>query len=129
MREGRQATRDRMRGGVASFCRALGTAVLLTGVAACVSPEQMGWLQRTGDPAYVLVKSAPTGATVSFPDGTVCETPCRVGVVDPLQMTVARIGYAPQTRTLTKATPTPLLITLEPVGRSTPIEEVSLPDL
>lgn len=98
-----------------------------TGLGACVAPGTSAW--GTKEAVYILVKTAPTGATITFLDGTVCESPCRVGVVDPLQMTVARAGYEAQTRTLHRTSPSPLLLTLVPVGRSQAVEEFSLPDL
>lgn len=107
-------------------------AVLLAafGVSACALPAHLrAMMEGPAEPIYVLVKSDPEGATVSFPDGTICETPCRVGVIEPLEMTVARAGYAPFTRTIDRVTPSPLIIRLEAVGRSGVIEEGKLPDL
>ncbi|MGV6819548.1 MAG: hypothetical protein ACWA5T_03515 [Parvularcula sp.] len=102
-------------------------AALSAGLSGCVAPG--GWMKGPDDPVYVLVTSDPADATVSFTDGTSCETPCRLGIVDPVEMTVARIGYEPKILRVDRQTPTPLKLTLTPVGRSTAVEEVELPDL
>lgn len=102
-------------------------AALLTG---CVAPGAFdNWRSASAGTIYVLIKSDPDGATITFQDGTECETPCRVGVAGPLEMTVARAGYAPQQRYIDRNTPSPLMVRLDAVGRTTPIEEVTLPDL
>lgn len=93
----------------------------------CVAPGSL--MSGPGDATYLLVKTNPTAATITFTDGTTCETPCRVGVVDPVEMTVARIGHDPVVRRIDQQTRSPLTITLKPVGRSVGVEEIELPDL
>ncbi|MEM6650428.1 MAG: hypothetical protein AAF603_09285 [Pseudomonadota bacterium] len=102
-------------------------SVLLSG---CMTTDGFSRLNMTPeDTVYVLVKSDPDGATISFLDGTECQTPCRVGIDGPLQMTVARAGYAAERYQLTKRSKSPLTVQLDPVARTVPVEEVSLPDL
>ena len=81
------------------------------------------------DILYVLVQTKPDGATVTFADGSACETPCRVGVIESVDMTIGRTGYKAEKLTLDRATPSPLIIALEPVVTNTELEEVTLPDL
>lgn len=87
------------------------------------------WTAGPREPVYILVKTDPEGATISFRDGTVCESPCRVGVVEPLEMSVARAGYTALNRTITRATPSPLTLKMEPVIQTQEVEEFTLPDL
>lgn len=103
-------------------------ALALSGLTGCVQP---GWSldMPPKTPVYILVKTEPENATVTFLDGTTCETPCRVGVTVPLEMTIARTGYAAVQRTITRTSPSPMLVRLKPVGRSDDVEEVALPDL
>ena len=94
-----------------------------------VSMGTPGWMKSRQGPVYVLVKTNPEGATISFPDGTVCESPCRVGVIEPLEMSVARTGYHPIKMTLTRMTASPTLLEMEPVLKDSDIEELEVPDL
>ena len=98
--------------------------VLLSG---CAAGE--GWMTRRGDVVYILVKTDPDGASITFPDGSSCETPCRVGVVVPLEATIGRAGYKAVKTTLTRTSPSPYTVRLEAVGRSQSVEEVALPEL
>lgn len=99
-------------------------AVLLTGCA-----HLTNFICDDSEILYVLVQSDPTPALITFSDGSECETPCRVGVIEKVDMTVARTGYKADRRTLTRATPSPLLITLEPVVTDTELETTTLPDI
>ncbi|MEM9234405.1 MAG: hypothetical protein AAGA69_09240, partial [Pseudomonadota bacterium] len=44
---------------------------------------------------YVVVQSQPTAALVRFAGGEECETPCRIGVIENVDLTIARTGYKP----------------------------------
>mgnify|MGYP001793563259 CR=1 FL=1 len=81
------------------------------------------------EPVFISMTSDPAGATVSFGDGTSCTTPCRVGVQTTLEALVARAGYAPKTVYLDRRSDRQIKVVLYPVGRSTPVEEIQLPDL
>ncbi|WOI54661.1 hypothetical protein [Parvularcula sp. LCG005] len=104
---------------------------LCGGLGGCVTMSTPGWVKERQGPVYVLVKTEPAGATVSFPDGTVCESPCRVGVNEDLPMTIARTGYHRVEMVLTKSSPSPLLIAMDPVLRdlSGDFEELDVPEL
>lgn len=106
---------------------ALLAAPLLTGCVTSVST--LPQLRPDPEIIYVLVKTKPEDAEITFADGSMCETPCRVGVIREVEMTVGRTGYRPVSRTITRMTPSPLVLTLEPVVVEQEIERVDLPDL
>ena len=75
----------------------------------------------------IMVQSQPSGATLTFLDGTTCETPCSVLVQEPLDLTVAKAGFKPVRTRLMPNDRGPLSVTLEPVGRRAPMEVFELP--
>jgi hypothetical protein len=95
----------------------------------CSMASLQSLIQPPDEIIYVMVKTRPDGAMLSFPDGTICESPCRVGVTEPLDMQIARIGYEPREIILTRQTPSPLIVEMTPVMQDGDIEEVALPDL
>jgi hypothetical protein len=92
-------------------------------LAACLQPPTA---RSTGS---VLLVTDPPGATVTFRDGTSCETPCRVAVPGLVSMTVARAGYEAIRTELTPQSPPEIRFALTPVGRTGTVEEVELPPL
>jgi len=78
---------------------------------------------------YLLVETIPSGATLSFPEGTTCETPCPVNVTYQMRMTIAKAGYKPIVYTLYDNSPGELLVELELVAPTTEVEEGALPEL
>lgn len=79
---------------------------------------------------YLLIRSEPSAATLTTDHGASCETPCRIGVLDTVEITVGRTGFKADRRTLTRSTEGPVFIELEPViAEQQVLEEVILPDL
>lgn len=77
----------------------------------------------------LMVNSSPMGASVSFPDGTKCETPCPVIVSENMQMTIAKAGYKAVRKNLAPGINGTMMIPLELVAPTTNVEESALPDL
>jgi hypothetical protein len=75
----------------------------------------------------VIIDSAPSGAVLTYPDGE-CLTPCRVDYGSTVEVQLAKAGYRPVRLTVPLGAKD-AVITLQPVGRSTPVTEESLPPL
>lgn len=78
---------------------------------------------------FVMIETTPVGATLTFADGSNCESPCRIGVNGALEMTVARLGYRARTISLTPDSPATVKVRLERIDDGGEFEEVALPDL
>ena len=83
----------------------------------------------SNEPSFVMVKTEPNDATITFVNGTSCETPCRVGVIDEVPLTIARTGYKAHRMVLTRKTKKSILVKLERTVVETELEAVELPDL
>ena len=90
----------------------------------------LGGCATTGDDVrYVVVQSNPEGATLTFADGDTCQTPCRVGVIKRVEVTVGRTGYKSGGVVLDRNTRSTVTLKLEPVLDDTELEAVELPDI
>jgi hypothetical protein len=94
---------------------------ICVGLAACVT--------ETETSPYLIVETVPSGALLSFPDGTTCETPCPVYISEPLTMRVAKAGFLSVTRDLAPGMTGRTTIILELAAPTMEIEESTLPDL
>lgn len=104
--------------------------VIAVSLAACETgvPEGVGWARGSIDaPAGPIISSTPTDASLAHPRG-VCRTPCRVDYAMAVEVTVGKEGYKP-IQLLIPVGAGNHEVELEAVGRSTPVEEVGLPDL
>lgn len=74
-----------------------------------------------------IINTAPESASLNHPGGT-CLTPCRVDYLQKTRVILGKEGYKP---IILNVPPGAADITLEmePVGRSSPVEELGLPDL
>jgi len=92
-------------------------------------PEGLSFARARGaDPdAGTIISTAPTGAVLTHPGGT-CSTPCQVNYPEKVQVTLAKAGYAILTINIPVGA-RDASFELTPVGRSTAVEEVSLPEL
>ena len=102
------------------------TLSALFALTACVTPFSYEGDARQG---YMHVDTYPQGATLSFPDGTNCTTPCRVLVPEPINMVIGKAGYKAVTTTLVRSQKGRAAYTLELSAPTTNVEESSLPEL
>ena len=93
-------------------------ALLLTACATAPKPA--------GTPGLVAVLTDPPGATVSFVDGTTCQTPCEVTVPVPMTIVVGKAGYKAVRADLAPTDGPSVSFALDPVGRSEPVEVFDL---
>lgn len=95
-------------------------AVCAPALSACVTtptPEATG---------KVLVATDPADATITFVDGSTCQTPCEVTVPVPMAIVVAKAGFKAVREDLTPTDGPTMRYTLEPVGRSRRIDVFDL---
>ena len=105
-------------------------------LAACVTPAPERARSAGGDPdagagpgataGKVAVLTDPPGATLTFVDGSTCQTPCEVTVPVPMTVLVARAGYKAVRADLAPGDGPRVTYALEPVGRSEPVEVFEL---
>ena len=90
-------------------------------LAACATtpPPQAG-------PAKVTVQTDPPGATITFVDATTCTTPCEVTVPTEMAIIVGKAGYKAVREDLGPGDGPGVTYTLQPVGRSAPVEVFEL---
>ncbi|MEM1410453.1 MAG: hypothetical protein AAGG79_06890 [Pseudomonadota bacterium] len=74
-----------------------------------------------------VIFSIPDKAVLTHPNGA-CRTPCEVRYPEKVQVTLAKEGFAPMLVNIPVGARDTIL-ELRPVGRSTAVEEVSLPEL
>ena len=103
------------------------TILALLTLTACITPGQD--TAATSDAPYMVVKSIPQGATITFADGVTCETPCRVLVRQPLVMKIAKAGYRAGDVTLTASRAGEITYRLEQAAPTTAVDQEQLPDL
>ncbi|ADM10417.1 hypothetical protein PB2503_11864 [Parvularcula bermudensis HTCC2503] len=96
---------------------ALGT---LLGCAATPSADKI---------VYVSLTTAPSGALVTFEGGETCTTPCVIGVIESVPLTIGRIGYEAVPMELTPDSPRQLSVDLKRVVEDDSFTIESLPDL
>ena len=104
-------------------------ALLLMGGCTVPLPEGVSFARPFGTQpiAGTIVYTIPSGATLTYPDGE-CITPCRIDYGERIEVTLGKAGY----RKMTLEIPVGAKDTtfeLAPVGRSTAVEEVALPEL
>lgn len=106
--------------------RAIAASLLLIGCASPV-PEGLSFARPFGAAPVpgTIIDSVPSGAVLIHPGGE-CTTPCRVDYGESVEVTLAREGYRPL-RLIVPLGASDATFELEPVGRSTPVEEESLP--
>lgn len=107
---------------------ALTVLALAGGLAACETGTGAAGSMATTSP-YLQIESDPTGALVTFPDKSSCETPCTVEVTYDMVITVAKIGYKPRSYNAPTGASGDLMVTLEEAAPTTAVEETALPDL
>ena len=95
-------------------------ALLLTACATTPQPET-----PTGK---VAVLTDPPDATITFVDGSTCQTPCEVTVPIEMAIIVAKAGYKAVRADLSPEDGPSVTYTLAPVGRSAPVEVFELED-
>ena len=102
--------------------RALIASCLLSSglLAACATTPEP---QPTG---LVAVITDPPGATISFVDGSTCQTPCEVTVPVPMAIVVGKAGYKAVRADLAPTDGPRVTYVLEPVGRSAPAQLLEL---
>ena len=98
--------------------RAVLLALLL---AACATTPE-----PAAGPAKVVVVTDPPGATITFVDASTCQTPCEVTVPQEMAIIVAKAGYKAVRGDLSPGDGPSVSYTLEPVGRSAPVEVFEL---
>lgn len=105
---------------VVLICAACETAML---------PDGLTSARPDGDaaPRGTVVATVPTDAVLTHPAGT-CRTPCRVSYPEPVEVLVAKEGYAPLRLNIPVGA-RDTTFELQPVGRTAEVEEVALPAL
>ncbi|MCQ8185309.1 hypothetical protein [Parvularcula maris] len=106
--------------------------LLLLPLAACQTvslPEGLSFARPKDEAPVpgVVIDSLPTGATLTYPHGE-CLTPCRIDYGMTVEVQIAKLGYRPVRLTVPLGAKD-AVIELRPVGRSTAVEEESLPPL
>lgn len=100
-------------------------------LAACETttlPEGLSIATQSEDaPVGPIITTTPDGVSLFHPQGE-CKTPCRVDTAERVEVTLAREGYRPITL-IVPPRAQDISFELKPVGRSTPVEEISLPEL
>ena len=97
--------------------RALLAALLLAACATAPKPEPTG---------KVAVLTDPPDATITFGDGSTCQTPCEVTVPVPMAIVVGKAGYKAVRADLAPTDGPRVTYVLEPVGRSAPAQLLEL---
>lgn len=107
--------------------KALLSASLVLGGCETSLPEGLSFLMPRGQQPIpgTIIDTVPTGATVTLEDGS-CTTPCRIDYGQTVEVIVAKAGYQPLRVSVPLGAPNAVL-ELTPVGRSTPVEEETLP--
>lgn len=107
--------------------RCVAAALLLLGGCAVSLPEGITFARPFDrEPvAGTIIYTVPTGATLIYPDGT-CTTPCRIDYGERIEVTLGKAGYRKKTLEVPVGA-SDVTFELEPVGRSTPVEEEALP--
>ena len=100
-----------------SMRRALIASLALAACATAPKPEPSG---------KVAVLTEPPGATITFVDGSTCQTPCEVTVPMPMAIVVGKAGYKAVREDLAPTDGPRVTYTLDPVGRSEPVEVFDL---
>ena len=100
--------------------RAALATLLLGACAAAPKPET-----ETG---RVAVLTDPPGATITFVDGSTCQTPCAVTVPMTMAIVIGKAGYKAVREDLSPGDGPSVSYALEPVGRSAPVEVFELDD-
>lgn len=98
--------------------RAALAALLLAACATAPKPAE-----PTG---LVAVLTEPPGATITFVDGSTCQTPCEVTVPMPMAIVIGKAGYKAVREDLAPTDGPRVTYTLDPVGRSEPVEVFDL---
>lgn len=74
----------------------------------------------------IAVLTDPPDATITFVDGSTCQTPCEVTVPVEMAIIVAKAGYKAVREDLAPTDGPTVRYTLEPVGRSAPVDVFEL---
>ncbi|MEM7518658.1 MAG: hypothetical protein AAF368_17265 [Planctomycetota bacterium] len=91
-------------------------------------PEGLSFARQTEyAPAGPIISTTPDNVILFHPKGE-CRTPCRVDTGERIEVTLAREGYRPITLIVPPGAQD-ISFELTPVGRSTAVEEISLPEL
>ncbi|GGY43588.1 hypothetical protein [Parvularcula lutaonensis] len=111
--------------------RSIGIAAVLVLLAACETtglPEGLAIARPNRNAAPgTIIQTIPSGATLIYPDGE-CLTPCRVDYSREIEVILGKAGYKPLALTIPVGA-ADAEFELEPVGRSTAVQEESLPEL
>ena len=97
--------------------RALLAALLLAACATAPKPEPTG---------KVAVLTDPPDATITFGDGSTCQTPCEVTVPMTMAIVIGKAGYKAVRADIAPTDGPRVTYTLDPVGRSAPVEVFEL---
>ena len=109
------------------------TMAAFLALAACetvVLPEGLTFARGGGNSETgrgTIVMTIPSDALLRHPGGA-CRTPCQVSYPDMVQVLLAKEGYAPVKLNIPPGA-RDTTFELRPVGRSTEVEEVTLPEL
>lgn len=100
-------------------------------LAACetpnILPEGLTFARASDDVPGTIIMTVPTDALLTHPGGS-CRTPCQVAYPEKVQVMLAKEGYAPLKLNIPLGAAN-TTFELRPVGRSTAVEEVTLPAL
>ena len=98
--------------------RVLLPTLLLASLAACATAPN----PAPGVPGKVAILTDPPGATITFVDGSTCQTPCEVTVPMEMVIIVGKAGYKAIRADLAPTDGPERTYTLQPVGRSEPVD-------
>lgn len=97
-------------------------------VLACAFGLLLPACATTGGSSITLVETIPAGALVQVNGFGDCQSPCRIELDKPRNLTIAKAGYDAQRITLSPGTKV-LRVTLSLSAPTTGVEEDALPEL
>ncbi|MEM9839144.1 MAG: hypothetical protein AAF830_08310 [Pseudomonadota bacterium] len=90
-------------------------------------PEGLSFARASDDTPGTIITTIPTDALLTHPGGS-CRTPCQVAYPEKVQVQLAKEGYAPVKINIPVGARDTTL-EMRAVGRTTEVEEVTLPEL
>ena len=100
--------------------RSLPALLLAYSLLACATEEPLPPQGR------VTLVTQPDDATVSFPDGTTCQTPCQVVLDAEQEVTIGKAGYAAVRERLPVTASGEMVFELDLLGATEPVETIDL---